>query len=219
MGSRNLSRVPGSVGRGLRQLRILHIDSGREWRGGQRQVLLLADGLRHRTHDPVILAPPESPLLQRARDIGIKTEPLVMRYDWDLRAALNVRERVQDSSVDIVHAHDARAHAIARVSLIGLSSHATSAIRAQGGASQVWQSRHTFHCSLASGARRDGRSWNRAAENNRGSLRSRISLIEFDSARLALGARLAREQRNLRSRGRDDGRKRCGRLGCDCRID
>jgi len=106
----------------LRQLRILHIDSGREWRGGQRQVLLLADGLRHRSHDPVILAPPDSPLLQRARDIGIKTEPLVMRYDWDLRAALNVRERVQNSSVDIVHAHDARAHAIARVSLIGLSA-------------------------------------------------------------------------------------------------
>ncbi len=106
----------------MRQLRVLHIDSGREWRGGQRQVLLLADGLRRRSHDPVILAPPDSPLLQRARDIGIKTEPLVMRYDWDLRAALSVRERVQESSVDIVHAHDARAHAIARVSLIGLSS-------------------------------------------------------------------------------------------------
>ena len=122
MGSRNFPRVQRSVGQGLKPLRILHIDSGREWRGGQRQVLLLADGLRRRSHDPVILAPPESPLLQRARDIGLKTEPLSMRYDWDVRASLLIRSRIHESHVDIVHAHDARSHAIARVALIGMST-------------------------------------------------------------------------------------------------
>ena len=85
-------------------------------------MLLLADGLRRRSHDPVILAPPESPLLQRAREIGLKTEPLSMRYDWDVRASLMIRSRIQESHVDIVHAHDARSHAIARVALIGIST-------------------------------------------------------------------------------------------------
>ena len=121
MGSRNLSRLRGAAGRGLKRLRVLHIDSGREWRGGQRQVLLLAEGLRRRMHDPVILAPPGSPLLHRAQVAGLETEPLAMRGDWDLRAALTVRARIQESEIDIVHAHDGRSHAIARVSLIGLS--------------------------------------------------------------------------------------------------
>jgi glycosyltransferase involved in cell wall biosynthesis len=44
-----------------------------------------------------------------------------MRYDWDVRAALTIREHVQRSSVDIIHAHDARAHAVGRLALIGLS--------------------------------------------------------------------------------------------------
>lgn len=84
-------------------------------------MLLLAEGLRRRMHDAMILAPPESPLLRRAQSAGLETEPLAMRSDWDLRAALAVRARVQESEIDIVHAHDARSHAIARVSLIGLS--------------------------------------------------------------------------------------------------
>jgi glycosyltransferase involved in cell wall biosynthesis len=44
-----------------------------------------------------------------------------MRYDWDVRAARAIRTKVRELRIDIIHAHDARAHAIARVSLIGLS--------------------------------------------------------------------------------------------------
>jgi glycosyltransferase involved in cell wall biosynthesis len=45
-----------------------------------------------------------------------------MRYDWDIRAARALRTKVRELGIDIVHAHDARAHAIARVSLVGLSN-------------------------------------------------------------------------------------------------
>jgi glycosyltransferase involved in cell wall biosynthesis len=105
----------------LKRLRVLHLDSGRKWRGGQRQVLLLAKGLERRKHAPIILAPPDSPLLTRARVAGLEAEPVPMRTDWDLIAARAVRARIQELGADIVHAHDARAHAIARVSLIGLA--------------------------------------------------------------------------------------------------
>ena len=45
---------------------------------------------------------------------------MTMHADWDLRAALSLRRRIREFGADVVHAHDARSHAIARVSLIGI---------------------------------------------------------------------------------------------------
>jgi glycosyltransferase involved in cell wall biosynthesis len=120
VGSRDLPGVCEPTGRGLKRLRVLHIDSGRDWRGGQRQVLLLATGLTRRKHRPLILAPPDSPLLRRARAGGIDAEPVSAHGDWDLVAAIDVRRRIKEFSADVVHAHDARSHAVALVALMGL---------------------------------------------------------------------------------------------------
>ena len=100
-------------------LRILHIDAGREWRGGQRQVWLLAQGLRARGHEPLVVGIPDSPLLQRLRQRGVAVAAVPMRADWDLRAARRVRALVRAWRPDVVHAHDARAHAIALAALLG----------------------------------------------------------------------------------------------------
>jgi len=72
-----------------------------------------------RGHEPLIIAPPDSPLLRRAALAGLQSEPTPMQADLDLRAARIVRKRIREFEADIVHAHDARSHAIARVSLIG----------------------------------------------------------------------------------------------------
>ena len=98
--------------------RILHIDSGREWRGGQRQVLLLARGLRQRDYEPLVVAAPGSPLVQRLRRAGIATSAVAMRGDWDLVAARRIRSLATTWNAGIVHAHDARAHAIALIALL-----------------------------------------------------------------------------------------------------
>jgi glycosyltransferase involved in cell wall biosynthesis len=98
--------------------RILHIDSGREWRGGQRQVLLLARGLRQRDYEPLVVAAPGSPLVQRLRRAGIATSAVPMRGDWDLVAARRIRALARTWNAGIVHAHDARAHAIALIALL-----------------------------------------------------------------------------------------------------
>jgi glycosyltransferase involved in cell wall biosynthesis len=82
-------------------------------------VLLLAAGLMRRGHESLILAPPDSPLLRRAALRGLAAQPMTMRADWDLRAARSVRSRISEFGAEIVHAHDARSHAIGRVSLIG----------------------------------------------------------------------------------------------------
>jgi len=103
----------------VKRLRILHIDSGTSWRGGQRQALLLALGLREAGHEPLLIGPPDCPLVLRARAAGLAVATVRMRGDWDVAAAKRIRARLHAWRADIVHAHDARSHAIALIALIG----------------------------------------------------------------------------------------------------
>jgi glycosyltransferase involved in cell wall biosynthesis len=99
--------------------RILHVDSGRSWRGGQRQVFLLAMGLRDRGYRTLIVAPTGSPLIRRAEKAGLPTYRLTLRGEWDIRSARELRAVATEWSADVVHAHDARSHSIARLALLG----------------------------------------------------------------------------------------------------
>jgi len=101
------------------ELRILHVDSGREWRGGQRQVLLLARSQREQGHEPLVVAATDAPLLHRLRSAGLAASGVRMRADWDLAAARRLRNLIHTWRPDVVHAHDARAHALAMGALIG----------------------------------------------------------------------------------------------------
>jgi glycosyltransferase involved in cell wall biosynthesis len=85
-------------------MRVVHIDAGREMRGGQRQVLRLLEGLVQAGHDPLLLARDGAPLLAMAAGRGLAAKPLGI-------AAL-LRE---SSRAALVHAHDGRSHALAAV--------------------------------------------------------------------------------------------------------
>lgn len=74
-------------------MRILHVDTGRELRGGQIQAVLLVRGLLAAGHDCRIYAPPESPLHQQ----DLPTAPL---------SSLRRHAR----GADLLHAHDSRGH-------------------------------------------------------------------------------------------------------------
>jgi len=100
-------------------LRVLHIDSGRDWRGGQRQVLLLAQAQREAGHEPLVVAEPGSPLVQRLRARGIAVAAVRLRGEWDVTAARRLRALVRTWRADLVHAHDARAHGVALMALLG----------------------------------------------------------------------------------------------------
>jgi glycosyltransferase involved in cell wall biosynthesis len=83
-------------------MRILHLDSGREMRGGQWQVLRLMEGLRRESVDGTLLAPRGSPLWDRARALQLDVRPLGL---WSLYRLAR--------QADLVHAHDARTHTLA----------------------------------------------------------------------------------------------------------
>ncbi len=99
--------------------RIVHVDSGRSWRGGQRQVLLLAIGLRDLGYRTLVVAPTGSPLIKRAERAGLPSYRLTLRGEWDVRSARELRAVAGEWKADVVHAHDARAHSIARLALLG----------------------------------------------------------------------------------------------------
>ncbi len=77
-------------------MRILHIDTGREMRGGQWQVLFLLRGLRERNL-PAIRLLARGELLARASAEG---------FD----AAEASPFAVRGAGVDVIHAHDAKSH-------------------------------------------------------------------------------------------------------------
>jgi hypothetical protein len=80
-------------------MRILHVDCGREMRGGQWQVLRLMDGLRQAGVESTLLAHGDGPLLTRARALNLDARPFGL---WPLFRLV--------PHADVVHAHDARAH-------------------------------------------------------------------------------------------------------------
>lgn len=101
-------------------LRILHLDSGRELRGGQRQLLLLARGLRERGHDQLIACPDQCPLAERARRDGFRV--IALSRDAGLVSQLRgLRREAARARLQVMHAHDGRSQTLSALSSLGLA--------------------------------------------------------------------------------------------------
>jgi hypothetical protein len=79
-------------------MKVLHLDSGREMRGGQWQVLRLHQALLAAGHESLLLAREGAPLLQAA---------------LECEALRPARLRQLSGDFDLVHVHDARSHSLA----------------------------------------------------------------------------------------------------------
>lgn len=77
-------------------MRVLHLDSGRDMRGGQWQVVKLLEGLGNGC---TLLTPAEGPLMIEAQKRGIDAQPL---------SVMNLG--LMSRGFDLTHAHDARSH-------------------------------------------------------------------------------------------------------------
>jgi glycosyltransferase involved in cell wall biosynthesis len=97
------------------------VDAGRAWRGGQRQALLLMEGLRARGHRARGAFREGSPLALAAADAGFEVLPIAPRAELDLSAARALRRRLEADPPDLVHAHDAHGTATALLAARGLA--------------------------------------------------------------------------------------------------
>jgi hypothetical protein len=80
-------------------MRILHLDGGKEMRGGQWQVARLIEGLNAAGVESTLLARKDAPLYRLAAERGWHVEPFGV-----MRAVLLSRR------YDLLHAHDGHGH-------------------------------------------------------------------------------------------------------------
>lgn len=104
------------------RLTVLHVDTERGWRGGERQVLWLAAGMRERGHRVVVVARAGDELARRANDRGLEVVPTKPRSELDLIAARTLRRTILRSGAHVVHAHTAHAAALAALGHLGTAA-------------------------------------------------------------------------------------------------
>jgi glycosyltransferase involved in cell wall biosynthesis len=92
--------------------RVLHIDSERTWRGGERQILELMRRQRRRGLEPHLAAPGASAIAARAGEGGFPVHAVAMRGTWDVASVLAIARLHRVLRPDVVHWHAARAHAL-----------------------------------------------------------------------------------------------------------
>jgi len=103
-------------------MRIVHIDTGKELRGGQRQLLRLARGLAARDHAQTIVCPEESGLEARARGEGHRVFALAAHDPGHIHGIFQMRQMLLAMPADILHAHDGRAQTLSWLASWGLKT-------------------------------------------------------------------------------------------------
>lgn len=101
-------------------MRVLYVDLEREWRGGQSQALLTLRGLRERGHEVELLAARDSPLANRATEIGV-TVHQVSRLGLRGWAARATRSLIAHGQFELVHLNEP--HALTAAWLAGAHAH------------------------------------------------------------------------------------------------
>lgn len=87
---------------------VLHIDTGRELRGGQRQLLLSLKHLAGKNVKQIIAAPTDSELLRNCADYP--TVSLSASSLWRKMFPGKLLNIIDQKGVNIIHAHDSESH-------------------------------------------------------------------------------------------------------------
>ena len=89
-------------------MRTLHVEAGRHYYGGARQVRYLVEGLAARGHDCVLAAPEGGALVGLPWAPGVRLAPLPMGGDLDIGLIARLRDLIRDTAPDLVHLHSRR---------------------------------------------------------------------------------------------------------------
>jgi len=90
-------------------LSLFQIDTGREWRGGQRQSFLLARELKKQGYPFIFVVQPESPLHQKAAEEKFPVLPLLIKSEVHLGSAFRLSREMKRRGCVLAHFHDAHA--------------------------------------------------------------------------------------------------------------
>ncbi len=88
---------------------LFQIDTGREWRGGQRQSFLLTRELRDQGYSVQLVVQPGCPLHEKAEAEGLPVLPMKMKSETDIGAAFRLSRAMRKHGCRLAHFHDAHA--------------------------------------------------------------------------------------------------------------
>ena len=91
---------------------LFQIDTGREWRGGQRQSFLLTRELRDQGFPVYLVVQPGCPLHEKAEAEGLPVLPIKMKSETDIGAAFRLSRVMRKKGCVLAHFHDAHAVSI-----------------------------------------------------------------------------------------------------------
>ncbi len=101
-------------------MRIVHLNTERTWRGGERQTLWLARELERRGHQNRVACRPGFPLERAAKEAGLKTFALSPWAEAAPLAAWRLRRFLKESGAEVLHAHTAHAVGLGALAARGI---------------------------------------------------------------------------------------------------
>src|SRR5881394_3930584 len=121
-------------------MRVLQVDSGRAWRGGQNQVRLLCrELLRQADVEQALVTKHGSELAQRAAAAGITVLGTAWDIGLDPRAWWHLRRTIRAFQPDIIHVHDSHSLALAASVASGRTMVATRRVEFRIGRFGSWR--------------------------------------------------------------------------------
>ncbi|MDY6933523.1 MAG: glycosyltransferase [Spirochaetota bacterium] len=100
----------------LKEISILHINTAKDWRGGEKQTYYLASHLHKRGYRSHCICQRDSILYQKLVSDSIPSFSVRMRSEFDVYAALQIAKIARELNVKILHMHTAHAHSLGLIS-------------------------------------------------------------------------------------------------------
>lgn len=99
-------------------MKILHISSAKNFGGGEKHLVDLANGLNNRGHEIFLAVPPDSPVLEKLESFPPENLlPVKIKNSADVLAAAKIAKFVGRNEIEIVHAHAAKDYLPASVAV------------------------------------------------------------------------------------------------------
>ncbi|TVR88687.1 MAG: glycosyltransferase family 1 protein [Saprospirales bacterium] len=127
--------------------RILHLSTARSWRGGENQLRILYRELEARGFKQRLMMP-AGPALFRIKKEGVNVRQLTSKNPWLLIDAFRVGRICKKEGIDIIHAHDAKAHSLGALAaeIFGAGAGLVVHRRVDNPIRQNFLSRWKYHC-------------------------------------------------------------------------
>ncbi|TAL17885.1 glycosyltransferase family 1 protein [bacterium] len=96
-------------------MRILHVDTGKSWRGGQGQVMSLHRELTKAGVSSHLVCSESGELYRRAKGEGLSVEEMPLRGEWDIFSARRIAKLLKTGNFTHLHLHSSHAQGIGLV--------------------------------------------------------------------------------------------------------